>query len=454
MTVGAIVNSHLTCERGSTNLNHEERHHGFMRQALELARQGVGLAAPNPYVGALVVDPDGKTLGSGFHTYERIKHAEVIALEQAQGKGASLKEATLYLNLEPCCHQGRTGPCTEAIIASGVKRVVTAMRDPNPLVNGKGIEQLRAAGVEVIEGVLQDEARKLNESFTKYMRWHEPLVTLKAGMTLDGKIAPPPVQSGAPLGSAGPTGGWITSETARAHVQELRHASDALMVGVGTIIADDPLLTDRSGKPRRRPLLRVIVDSRLRLPLESRVVKTAQDDLLVLCSFAEEKKKREFEARGIRVEQVAVAHASPLAEFSNKIKRMPSRRRTGTGAPIVPETGSSSSDGRPDMRSMMARLAQMQITSLLIEGGALINWAALAAGVVDKVFLYYAPKILAGMGSVPFARGAGFRHMGEAAYVRRVTIHHFGEDFAVEGYIRDPYDFALVANLEPMEEGY
>ncbi len=425
-----------------------------MRQALELARQGIGLAAPNPYVGALVVDADGRILGSGFHTYERIKHAEVIALEQAQGKVASLKEATLYLNLEPCCHQGRTGPCTEAIITSGVKRVVTAMRDPNPLVNGKGIEQLRAAGVEVIEGVLQDEARKLNESFAKYMRWHEPLVTLKAGMTLDGKIAPPPVQSGASLGSAGPTGGWITSETARAHVQELRHASDALMVGVGTIIADDPLLTDRSGKPRRRPLLRVIVDSRLRLPLESRVVKTAQDDLLVLCSFAEEKKKREFEARGIRVEQVAVAHASPLAEFSNKIKRMPSRRRTGTGAPIVPETGSSSSDGRPDMRSMMARLAQMQITSLLIEGGALINWAALAAGVVDKVFLYYAPKILAGMGSVPFARGAGFRHMGEAAYVRRVTIHHFGEDFAVEGYIRDPYDFALVANLEPMEEGY
>ena len=444
-------------ERGPTDLNHEERHRDFMRQALELARLGVGLAAPNPYVGALVVDPNGKILGSGFHTYERIKHAEVIALEQAQGKGASLKEATLYLNLEPCCHQGRTGPCTEAITASGVKRVVTAMRDPNPIVDGRGIKQLRAAGIEVIEGVLQDEARKLNESFAKYMRWHEPLVTLKAGMTLDGKIAPPPVQSGAALGSGGsggPTGGWITSETARAHVQELRHASDALMVGVGTIIADDPLLTDRSGRPRRRPLLRVIVDSRLRLPLESRVVKTVHDDLLVLCSFAEEKKKREFEARGIRVEQVAVAHASPPAEVSHKIMHMPSRRRTGTGAPIVPETGAASADGRPDMRSMMARLAQMQITSLLIEGGALVNWAALAAGVVDKLFLYYAPKILAGMGSVPFARGAGFRHMGEAAYVRRVTIHHFGEDFAVEGYIRDPYDFALVANLEPMEEGY
>jgi diaminohydroxyphosphoribosylaminopyrimidine deaminase/5-amino-6-(5-phosphoribosylamino)uracil reductase len=418
-----------------------------MGQALKLARQGIGLATPNPYVGAVIVDDSGNILGSGFHTYEGLKHAEVIAIEQAQSKGISLRQATLYLNLEPCCHQGRTGPCTQAVISSGIKRVVAAMRDPNPLVEGKGIEQLRAAGIEVLEGVLEDEARKLNEAFTKYIRWHEPLVTLKAGMTLDGKIAPPPAESGGPTssGSGGATGGWITSETARAHVQELRHSSDALMVGVGTIIADDPLLTDRTGLPRRRPLLRVIVDSRLRLPLESRVVKTAQDDVLILCSFAEEKKKSEFEARGIRVEQVAVAHnASSAAERSEKVTRMPSRRRTGTGAPVVPETATGSADGRPDMRSMMARLAQMQITSLLIEGGALINWAALAAGVVDKVFLYYAPKILAGTGSVPFARGAGFRHMGEAAHVRHVTIHHFGEDFAVEGYIRDPYDFGTL----------
>jgi diaminohydroxyphosphoribosylaminopyrimidine deaminase/5-amino-6-(5-phosphoribosylamino)uracil reductase len=421
-----------------------------MRQALELAHRGLALAAPNPYVGALVVDPSGKILGQGFHTYEGLTHAEVIALEEAQNKGASLKEATLYLNLEPCCHQGRTGPCTQTILASGIKRAVVAMRDPNPLVAGKGIEQLRAAGVEVIEGVLEEEARKLNESFAKYIRWRQPLVTLKAGMTLDGKIAPPPETSAAPtaIGSAGPTGGWITSETARAHVQELRHASDAIMVGVGTIIADNPLLTDRTEKPRRRPLLRVIVDSRLRLPLESRVVESAEDDVLVLCSFAEEKRKRELEACGIRVEQVAVARAADPAANSDKVRQMPSRRRTGTGAPIHPETGSGSSDGRPDMRSMMQRLGEIEITSLLIEGGALINWAALAAGVVDKVFLYYAPKILAGMGSVPFARGAGFRHMGEAAYVQHVTIHHFGEDFAVEGYIRDPYDFCAAPKLE------
>jgi diaminohydroxyphosphoribosylaminopyrimidine deaminase/5-amino-6-(5-phosphoribosylamino)uracil reductase len=431
-------------------LNPEEKHHDFMRQALLLARLGIGLAAPNPYVGAVVVDAEGKVLGSGFHTYDGIKHAEVIAIEQAQSKNVPLKEATLYVNLEPCCHQGRTGPCTEAIISSGIKRVVAAMLDPNPLVRGKGIEQLSSAGIAVIEGVLEDEARKLNEAFTKYIRWQEPLVTLKAGMTLDGKIAPPPGESGNPtaLGSGGATGGWITSETARAHVQELRHSSDALMVGVGTIIADDPLLTDRTGRPRRRPLLRVIVDSRLRLPLESRVVKTAQDDVLVLCSFAEEKRKREFEARGIRVEQVAIAHAASAQSPSDKIRRMPVRRRTGIGGPLFPEMESSASDGRPDMRSMMKRLAEMQITSLLIEGGALVNWAALAAGVVDKVFLYYAPKILAGSGSVPFARGAGFRHMGEAAHVQHVTIHHFGEDFAVEGYIRDPYDFSAIHEAE------
>src|SRR5260370_6292862 len=192
-------------------------------------------------------------------------------------------------------------------------------------------------------------------------------------MTLDGKIAPPPGESGTPtaLGSGGATGGWITSETARANVQELRHSSDALMVGVGTIIADDPLLTDRTGRPRRRRLLRVIVDSRLRLPLESRVVKTAQDDVLVLCSFAEEKKKREFEARGIRVEQVAVAHAASVRGPSDKIRRMPVRRRTGIGGPLFPGMESSPPDGPPDMRSMFNPLDRWQITSPLIEGGAL-----------------------------------------------------------------------------------
>ncbi len=376
----------------------------FMRQALELARRGTALTSPGARVGAIVVDSHSNLAGSGFYTFAGIKHAEVLALEQA---GTKARGGTIYLNLEPHCYQGRTPPCTDAIIAAGVKRVVASMADPNPKVSGKGFAQLRAAGIAVETGLLEAEARRLNEAFAKFTRIRQPLITLKAGMTLDGKIAPPPGESLNPtaLGTTGATGGWITSAEARAHVQELRHESDAIMVGVGTIIADDPLLTDRTGLPRRRPLLRVVLDSRLRCPLESRLVKTAQDDVLIFCSFAEEKKKRELEGRGIRVAQL------PLG----------------------------ANDGRPDLKIVAQRLGGMQITSLMIEGGALVNWAALAAGIVDKVFLYYAPKILAGSGSVPFAGGQGFRRLDEAAQVKNIALHRFGEDFAVEGYLRDPY---------------
>jgi len=378
----------------------------FMRHALELARRGTALTSPGARVGAVVIDNQGQLAGSGFYTFDGIKHAEVLALEQA---GPRSRSGTIYLTLEPHCHQGRTPPCTDAIIAAGTTRVVAAMPDPNPKVSGKGFAQLRAAGITVETGLFAGEARRINEAFARYIVSHRPLVTLKSGMTLDGKIAPPPGDSFNPsaLGATGATGGWITSETARAHVQELRHESDAIMVGVGTIIADDPLLTDRTGLPRRLPLLRVVLDSRLRCPLESRLVKTAKDDVLIFCSFAEEKKKRALEERGIRVEQV------PL--------------------------GSNSNDGRPDLVRIAARLGELAVTSLLIEGGAMVNWGALAAGIVDKVFLYYAPKILAGAGSVPFAGGEGYRRLSEAAQIKDIVLHRFGEDFAVEGYLRDPY---------------
>src|SRR6476469_3162372 len=381
-----------------------EQDERFMRQALELARRGAALAAPGARVGAVITDSSGNLVGSGSYTFEGVKHAEVLALEQA---GPRARGGTIYLNLEPHCHQGRTPPCTDALISAGIKRVVAAMADPNPKVAGRGFEQLSAAGVVVETGLLEAEARRLNEAFARFILTRLPLVTLKSGMTLDGKIAPPPGDSFNPsaLGATGATGGWITSEEARAHVQELRHESDAIMVGVGTIIADDPLLTDRTGLPRRRPLLRVVLDSRLRCPLDSRLVKTAKDDVLIFCSFAEEKKRRLLEERGVRVEQV------PLG----------------------------SSDGRPDLARIAVRLGELGITSLLIEGGALVNWAALAAGVVDKIFLYYAPKILAGGGSVPFAGGEGFRRLSEAAQVKDIVLHRFGEDFAVEGYLRDPY---------------
>jgi diaminohydroxyphosphoribosylaminopyrimidine deaminase / 5-amino-6-(5-phosphoribosylamino)uracil reductase len=351
----------------------------------------------------VLVDCVGAVLGEGFHTYDGKKHAEVLALEQA---GEKARGATLYISLEPCCHHGRTGPCADALISAGIKRVVACMADPNPAVSGRGFARLRQAGVQVVSGLLEEEARPLNDAFAKYIRYHLPLVTLKAAMTLDGKIAPPPDDLAAGrLPAGGPTGGWITSDEARAHVQLLRHQHDAILVGVGTVIADNPLLTDRSGLPRRRRLLRVIVDSHLRLPLESRIVQTANNDVLVFCSFAEEKRKRQLQSKNIQVEQVA----------------------------------SAGPNGRPDLQAICRHLAEREITSVMIEGGAMVNWAALASGTADKVFFYYSPKILAGTGSVPFAAGPGFRKMSEAAQLKWLRLHRFGEDFAVEGYLRDPY---------------
>ncbi len=391
----------------------------YIEQALELATRGIGLASPNPCVGALIVTQNGEIVGRGSHNYEGVKHAEILALEEA---GERARGATIYLSLEPCSHTGRTPPCADALMAAGVKRVVASMRDPNPLVAGEGFAKLRAAGIEVHEGLLESEARRLNEAFAKYIRRKLPFVTLKTAMTLDGKIAPPPLETvlpGEPVLAAA-SGGWITSPVARSHVQTIRHANDAIMVGVGTIIADDPLLTDRSGLPRRRPLLRVILDSRLRLPLDSRVVKTAHDDLIVFSCFAEENKRQELEDRGVRVVQVPMHQAL----------------EDGT----IPFPGGAAPDGRPDLERVLEKLGEDEITSLIVEGGAMVNWAALSGGVVDKVFFFYAPKILAGSGSIPFAMGTGYQRLSDAAYVRHVTLHRFGEDFAVEGYLRDPYE--------------
>jgi diaminohydroxyphosphoribosylaminopyrimidine deaminase/5-amino-6-(5-phosphoribosylamino)uracil reductase len=287
------------------------------------------------------------------------------------------------------------------------------MPDPNPKVSGRGFEKLRSAGVHVEVGRLEEQARRLNEGFARYIRHGVPLVTLKAAMTLDGKIAPPPSKASkqneaAPV-DAGFSGSWVTSEAARAHAQELRHQHDAILVGVGTVLFDNPLLTDRSGHPRRRPLLRVILDSRLRLRLDSRLVQSAarerQNDVLLFCSSADTQKRAQLEQLGIRVETL------PASE----------------------------PDGRPGFPAILHRLGQLKITSVMIEGGAAVNWAALAGNVVDKVFLYYAPKILAGTNSIPFAAGTGFPQLSQAAQVKHVHLHRFGEDFAVEGYLRDPY---------------
>src|SRR5579863_2749684 len=327
----------------------------FMDRALELATRAVALASPNPLVGAVLVR-DGRVVGEGFHTYDGIEHAEVIALEAAR---EFARGATLYINLEPCCHTGRTGPCTQALIAAGVARVAAAMPDPNPAVAGRGFQQLRAAGIEVNTGVREAEARRLNEAFARWIVSRKPLVTLKSALTLDGQLVLPPTKRGARKSArTSQKDRWISSPESRAEVQRMRHASDALLTGIGTVLVDDPLLTDRTGLPRRRKLLRVVLDSRLRLPLRSKLVRSADQDVLVFTRAREDSPKwRALRRAGVDVVRLA-----------------------GGGA-------------NPDLRAAIAELGRREILSVLLEAGATLNSAALAAGIVDKMRVFFAPKV-------------------------------------------------------------
>jgi diaminohydroxyphosphoribosylaminopyrimidine deaminase/5-amino-6-(5-phosphoribosylamino)uracil reductase len=354
---------------------------------MDLARQGRGLASPNPMVGAVLVK-DGEVVGRGFHTYAGLRHAEIVALEEA---GEKARGATLYVNLEPCAHYGRTPPCAEALIRAGVARVVAAIEDPNPRVAGEGFRQLREAGVEVeMAGDFAAEAARLNEPFLHFMREGRPLVTLKTAITLDGKISAPDDNRG-----------WITSERARAHVQELRHNSDAILTGIGTVLSDDCRLTDRTGRERSRPLLRIIADSTLRTPLHSRIIAGANGDVAVITtSAASEERRRALEYRGVRV--------------------------------LVFD----SLGGRVDLTQLPAWLSKEQYRSLMIECGSKLNWAALESGIVDKIFFYYAPKILGGLQSLPVAGGTGRLRRTDAIQFRQVRVHSIPPDeFAVEAYV-------------------
>ena len=358
-----------------------------MEEALALARQGTGKTSPNPAVGAVVVR-DGEMVGRGFHTWAGVKHAEAIALEQA---GERARGAELYLTLEPCSHHGRTAPCVDAVIAAGVGRVIVAMTDPNPQVSGAGLRRLEAAGIPVEIAVeYTAEAEQLNEAFLFAMRNGRPLVTLKSAVTLDGKIAAPEDNTG-----------WITSTLARAHVQQVRHLHDAILTGIGTLLSDDPQLTDRTGLERSRPLLRIVVDSTLRIPLDSRMVLSAANDVLVATTSASSvERRRQLEGRGV-------------------------------GVLVADGPG-----GRTDLRQVVECLAKEQYRSLMIEAGSKVNWAALEAGVVDKVFFYYAPKILGGMHSLPVVGGAGRKHRRDAILFRDVRLHQITKDeFAVDAWV-------------------
>ncbi len=365
----------------------------FAAQALRLARQGVGLASPNPCVGALVVDELGRVVGRGFHDYDRRTHAEIIALEEA---GPLARGNTLYLNLEPCSHTGRTGPCAQAVVAAGVRRVVCSMEDPNPLVAGRGFAVLRDAGIEVEVGILQEPARKLNEAFARFIRTGTPMVTLKAALTLDGKIARAHPKEKAEVI-------YLSGEKTLEHVHILRHASDAILIGVGTALADDPQLTDRSGLRRRRPLLRVVLDSHLRLPLESRLVESAAYDLLVFCCDADSAKQSALEDRGVRIETVA-----------------------------------ADEDGRPDLSDVLKQLGSLDILSLLVEGGSEVNAAFLSAGLVDKLWLHFSPW-LHGPAALPWIRPGATTEAVFPATLHGISVHHFPPDIGIEGYLHDVY---------------
>jgi diaminohydroxyphosphoribosylaminopyrimidine deaminase/5-amino-6-(5-phosphoribosylamino)uracil reductase len=359
----------------------------YLAEALDLAEKGVGRTSPNPAVGAVIVR-DGIVVGRGFHVWSGVKHAEAVAIEQA---GERARGATMYVTLEPCSHTGRTGPCADAVIAAGIAKLVAAVEDPNAQVRGQGFARLRAAGVQVeidAEGAARSE--ELNEAFFHFMRTGRPLVTLKAAVTLDGKIAAPDDNQG-----------WITSETARAHVQTLRHRSDAILTGIGTVLADDCLLTDRTGEERSRPLLRIVADSQLRLPVESKLVISARGDVLVVTtSAASSDRRRRLERAGVRVETL------------------------------------ERSDGRVDLRAIAGLLAKERYLSLMIEAGSRLNWSVLESGLADKIFFYYAPKILGGTQSLPVAGGVGRRGRKDAIRFHGVKLHSIAiDEFAVEAWL-------------------
>ena len=373
-------------------MNAPDQDRYWMQRALELARRGIAVTSPNPAVGCVILDRAGQVAGEGWHEYDLVDHAEVVALKvAAQHAGNRLLGGTAYVNLEPCNHTGRTGPCTEALIASGVARVVAATIDPNPAVAGHGADRMRAAGIEVTLGVCQAEARRLNEGFARWSQHKRPLVILKVAMTLDGRIAPPAGQHALrePY--------WITCEAARNAVQPLRWQADAALTGVDTVLADDPMLTDRSGLRRRRPLLRVVLDSALRMPLDCKMVATAHNDVVIFTVSKDERRIGELQSRGVRVE-------------------------------VLPAEA-----GRVPLGKVLDKLGEEGILTLLTETGTRLNTALLAAGLVDRVHLFVSPQIM-GSDAVP-----AFRGMSHAIRMADVEVERYDNDLGLCSLLKDPW---------------
>lgn len=356
----------------------------YMWLALDLAAKGMGDVSPNPLVGAVLVR-NGEVIATGYHRRCGGPHAEAVALDAAR---ETARKATLYINLEPCSHSGRTPPCAEKIIEAGITRVVVAVQDPNPLVNGRGLARLREAGIKVRTGVLKEKAERLNEVFLHYIGTGLPFVTMKTGMTMDGKIA---TRTGASR--------WITGEHSREFGHRLRQQNDAIMVGVGTVLADDPYLTNRLPKEGRTPL-RVIVDSTARTPPDANVVTGRHGRTL------------------LAVTENAAA------------ERMAQLKDAGVEIVVFPP----GSDGRVPLTELMAELGRREISSVLAEGGSELNYALLAKGLVNKVCFFVAPLIFGGRDAPSPVGGAGVEAIADAWRVEMVEISHFDDDLLVTGY--------------------
>ena len=393
----------------------------WMRRALELARNGIGVTSPNPAVGGVILDSAGQVIGEGWHEYDKLDHAEVVALDAAHlNASGRIQGGTAYVTLEPCSIVGRTPPCTAALISAGLARVVIATIDPNPTVAGRGVEILRNAGIQVDIGVCEAEARRLNEGFARWIRSHRPFVLMKVAMTLDARIAPPPSEVPSDRSSSlGWEPGhqqphapyWITSEVARAAVQPLRWAADATLVGVDTVLADDPWMTDRSGRRRRSPLQRVVLDSALRMPLNCKLATTANNDVVVFTVSRDEARANELRNRGVRVEVLPAE----------------------SGAPADRSSPAGWGHGRVPLDGVLDKLGQEGILTLITEAGTRLNTAFLAGGLVDRLHFFISPQIM-GSDAVP-----AFRGLPQFVHMTDVETERYGDDLGLTSLLRDPW---------------
>ena len=360
----------------------------FMREAIELAKKGMGFVSPNPMVGAVIVR-DGEIIGRGYHKKYGDLHAERAAFADCDSNGIDCNGADIYVTLEPCCHQGKQPPCTEAIIEHGIKRVFIGSSDPNPLVAGKGVRILRENGIDVVEGVLKDECDSLNEIFFKFITKHLPFVTMKYAMSMDGKIACKTGESK-----------WVTGEAARQNVQVERLKHSAIMVGVGTVLKDDPMLTCRFENGRNP--IRIVCDSNLRTPLTCNLVCTARTVPTIIATLESD----------VAITQPYIDKGCTILTFRDK-------------------------NGRPDLRQLMKTLSSLNIDSVLLEGGGELNWSALEAGIVDKVQTYISPKIFGGVGAKSPVAGLGVDKPDNGFMLEIVSVKYIGEDILIESRVKN-----------------